>query len=214
MQSPEMGVETKATALESPKKLIAARKASAKFVQLSHLRKLQQCEQVAAICYRLRRDTVEFLLVRTRGGRWIFPKGNSEPGLTHAQAAALEAFEEAGVHGRIEEVPFVCYTRLRRGARNSNSTAGHIVVNAYLCEVSWLENPQEFDRNPTWFPATKARRALKEERARDYSTELTTVIDQALKRIQHKTIVSSDSNSKIFSIDKFRSMRMERSQRI
>src|SRR5271169_2973372 len=88
---------------------------SARLVRLSQLRKLCECEQVAAVCYRLRGDGIEFLLVRTRGGgRWTFPKGSAEPGLTHAQAAALEAFEEAGVHGRIEEAPFAQYCR-RRG---------------------------------------------------------------------------------------------------
>ena len=59
---------------------------------------------MAAVCYRVRGAGIEFLLIRTRrSGRWTFPKGSAEPGLTHAQAAALEAFEEAGVHGRIEE---------------------------------------------------------------------------------------------------------------
>ena len=73
------------------------------FVRLEHLRRLRGSEQVAAICYRLTKQGIEFLLVRTRGRRWTFPKGSVESGLTHAQSAALEAFEEAGVHGRIEE---------------------------------------------------------------------------------------------------------------
>ena len=95
--------------------------ASPKFVPLANLRKLRECQQVAAVCYRVRNDSVEFLLVRTRGGRWIFPKGNAEPGLTHAQAAALEAFEEAGVHGRIEEACFSRYSR--RKESNSSERA-------------------------------------------------------------------------------------------
>ena len=68
---------------------------SAKFVRLAELRRLKKCEQVAAVCYRVRMGVIEFLLVQTGKGRWIFPKGGVEPGLTHAQAAALEAFEEA-----------------------------------------------------------------------------------------------------------------------
>ena len=81
-------------------------------MRLSQLRKLCECEQVAAVCYRVKKGSVEFLLVRTRGGgRWTFPKGSTEAGLTHAQAAALEAFEEAGVHGRIEEASFARYRR-------------------------------------------------------------------------------------------------------
>src|ERR1700685_2958148 len=88
------------------------RPSSGGFVRLSQLRKLSECEQVAAVCYRMRGTTIEFLLVRTRGaGRWTFPKGSAEPGLTHAESAALEAFEEAGVHGRIEEASFASYRR-------------------------------------------------------------------------------------------------------
>src|SRR5258706_7336546 len=67
-----------------------------KHFRLSHVRKLRECEQVAAVCYRVRGTEIEFLLVRTGSGHWTFPKGGVEPGLTHAQAAALEAFEEAG----------------------------------------------------------------------------------------------------------------------
>src|SRR5437868_1227861 len=122
---------------------------SAKFFRLSHLRKLRGCEQVAAICYRMRRGTIEFLLVKTRGGRWIFPKGSAEPGLSNAQAAALEAFEEAGVHGRIEEAAFARYAR-RKPARRG-SPAVEVTTHAHLCRVSELEAPSEPDRNPTWF---------------------------------------------------------------
>src|ERR1700733_4389740 len=86
--------------------------------QLSQLRRLRECDQVAAVCYRIRGGEIEFLLVRTNSGHWTFPKGKAEPGLTHAQAAALEAFEEAGVHGRIEEASFASYIR-RGGARKS-----------------------------------------------------------------------------------------------
>src|SRR5271169_3005360 len=79
---------------------VRKQQSSTKFVRLAELRRLKECEQVAAVCYRRRGGNIEFLLVKTGKGRWIFPKGSVEPGLTHAQAAALEAFEEAGVHGR------------------------------------------------------------------------------------------------------------------
>src|SRR5580658_7694267 len=45
-------------------------------------------QQVAAVCYRMAKRGIEFLLVQTRGGRWIFPKGGVERGLTYAQSAA------------------------------------------------------------------------------------------------------------------------------
>jgi len=159
-----------------------------KFLQLSHLRRLKSCEQVAAVCYRVSIRGIEFLLVQTRGGRWTFPKGSAEPGLTHAQAAALEAFEEAGVHGRMEEASFTRYFRKRPGssaARNGDRLAEkELAVNAHLCQVSRLESPQEGDRNPTWFSADQAKRHLREGRKADYGSELARVIDRAVTRVR------------------------------
>jgi len=50
---------------------------------------------VAAVCYRIKGDDLEFLLVRTRSGRWTFPKGGVDGDATNADAAAREAYEEA-----------------------------------------------------------------------------------------------------------------------
>jgi len=160
---------------------------SAKFVRLSQLRKLRECEQVAAVCYRLRGGAIEFLLIRTRGsGRWTFPKGGAEPGLTHAQAAALEAFEEAGVHGRIEETSFTRYVRTRSNTRKSATRSGEkeFAVNAHLCEVLRLSNPKESNRDRTWFSIPDARRRLREGREKDDGAEFARVIDRAVARIQ------------------------------
>ena len=162
-----------------------ARRPSGKFVRLTHLRRLRGCYQVAAICYRVRTAGIEFLLVQTRGsGRWTFPKGGAEPGLTHAQAAALEAFEEAGVHGCIEEASFTSYVRRNQGTSRKSSASKAQLVSAHLCQVTRLEAPPEFDRNPTWFSPEKAKRCLREDRAADYAAELVRVVDRAVARIQ------------------------------
>jgi 8-oxo-dGTP pyrophosphatase MutT (NUDIX family) len=157
-----------------------------KFVRLSHLRKLRECEQVAAVCYRKRRETLEFLLVRTRGsGRWTFPKGNSEPGMTHAHAAALEAFEEAGVHGRIEEVSFARYcSRKRLSNSDQRLVERKLLVDAHLCEVLRLSAPKESNRNRTWFCLEDARERLQEGRKRDEAAALSRVLDKAVERIK------------------------------
>jgi len=176
---------------------------STKFVRLAHLRRLRECEKVAAVCYRVGRGSIEFLLVQTRGKRWTFPKGSAEPGLTHAQAAALEAFEEAGVHGRIEEAAFTRY--VRRSGRNSSVT--EMTVNVHLCEVTWLEAPQEVDRNPTWFSSEEAKRRLRGGRKPDHGAELARVVDRALARIRRlrpadsKHVVQKDALQKVTVID-------------
>ena len=160
-----------------------------KFLRLSQLRRLRGCDQVAAICYRLRSSGIEFLLVRTNSGHWTFPKGNAEPGLTYAQAAALEAFEEAGVHGRIEEASFAQYVRRKRKRNSATGSAEEsaekeLTIQAHLCEVSRLDPPQESGRNPTWFSAEKAKRRLCEDRVPDFGAELARVVDRAVSRIR------------------------------
>ena len=169
---------------------------SPKFVPLANLRKLRECQQVAAVCYRVRNDSVEFLLVRTRGGRWIFPKGNAEPGLTHAQAAALEAFEEAGVHGRMEEACFSRYSRRKESNSSERASQKTVTVNAHLCEVSRLESPQESGRTPTWFSAEKTKRLLREDRSPDYGSDLVRIINRALTRIELSRQRSKSENSR------------------
>ena len=154
-----------------------------RFFPLTDLRELRRSEQVAAVCFRMRSGQMEFLLVQTRGGRWTFPKGCAEPGLTHAQAAALEAFEEAGVHGRIEEAAFTRYVHHKR-RRTRNAGGVEMQVTAHLCEVLSLDPPQESHRNPTWFPAEKAKRRLRDHRTATYGVELARVVDLAVLRIR------------------------------
>jgi 8-oxo-dGTP pyrophosphatase MutT (NUDIX family) len=161
--------------------------ASEKFIRLSQLHRLRRCEQVAAVCYRINARGIEFLLVQTRGGRWTFPKGSTEPGLTHAQAAALEAFEEAGVHGRIEEASFARYTRRERtDTRGSVTGEREVTVNVHLCEVLRLDPPAEFGRDPAWFSAAQAKRRLRRGRKGDYAAEISGVVDHAVARIERK----------------------------
>lgn len=156
------------------------KRSSVKFFRIAQLRRLCECEQVAAVCYRVNGRGIEFLLVQTRNGRWTFPKGGAEPGLTHAQTAALEAFEEAGVHGRMEEASFSHYFRPRRGERRERE----IAVNAHLCEVLRLETPPERKRKPTWFSPEETKRRLREDRLPDYGAELARVVGRAVIRIQ------------------------------
>src|SRR5215469_4436810 len=158
----------------------------ARFIPPTQLRRMRRRDQVAAVCYRIRNRKIEFLLVQTRGGRWTFPKGGTEAGLTPAQAAALEAFEEAGVHGRIEEACFARYVRQKRSSRGS--TARDVVVSAHLGEVLWLGPPEESGRNPSWFPSEKTKRRLREDRDGSDGEEFARVVDRAVARIQRLSL--------------------------
>jgi 8-oxo-dGTP pyrophosphatase MutT (NUDIX family) len=137
-------------------------------------------KQVAAVCYRIKDGEIEFLLVQTRKARWTFPKGGVEAELTHAESAALEALEEAGAHGRIEEAPFTSYTLKKM----QKSESEPMPVRAYLCEVTRLEAAQEFYRDPTWHSQTKAKQRLREGRSREDGAEFARVVDAATSRIK------------------------------
>jgi 8-oxo-dGTP pyrophosphatase MutT (NUDIX family) len=175
---------------------------SAKFLRLADLRRWRGSEQAAAVCYRLRNGEIEFLLVRTRGERWTFPKGSIEAGLTPAQSAALEAYEEAGVHGRIEEEAFARYVRTKRAGRRDRVEID-VAVSAHLCEVLRLERPREPRRSPCWCSIDKTRRRLREDRVPEHADELLRVVDRAILRIQrvHQPARALPEPKKILFID-------------
>ena len=107
--------------------------------------------QIAAMPIRHLTDgSMEILLVTSRTThRWIAPKGWPIKGLTAPEAAAREAFEEAGVVGRIVSEPAGSYTYWKR-------MSDHFIlceVTLYLLEVerqldSWAEQGQ---RRSQWF---------------------------------------------------------------
>jgi len=133
---------------------------------------------VAAVCYqREANGDVEFLLVRTRSGRWTFPKGGVDGDPTEASAAAREAHEEAGVRGEIEAQAFTWYLHCKLGSDVHP-------VNAHLCRVVYLETPHERFRTPQWFSAERAKRHLREDRPSFYAEELERVVDRAVLRLQ------------------------------
>jgi 8-oxo-dGTP pyrophosphatase MutT (NUDIX family) len=66
--------------------------------------------QVAALPYVKQKDGLQVLLVTSREtGRLVLPKGWTEKGMKDAAAAALEAFEEAGVKGSVSSRPIGSY---------------------------------------------------------------------------------------------------------
>src|SRR5579864_5330227 len=120
--------------------------------------------QVAAICYRRRGTAIEFLLVNTNGGsKWTFPKGSTDPRLSHSQAAEREAVEEAGAIGTIEPRHFHLYIH-SKGVFWQPGGVQEFVIKAFLMEVHQM-------------------RRLAKGREVKYSRELEAVIDRALERI-------------------------------
>ncbi|MEP3054637.1 NUDIX hydrolase [Ascidiaceihabitans sp.] len=67
--------------------------------------------QFAALCYRIVNGKVQIMVITSRRSkRWIIPKGWPMNGKTPAQAAAQEAWEEAGVEGKVGQTPLGLYS--------------------------------------------------------------------------------------------------------
>ncbi|MBX3494145.1 MAG: NUDIX hydrolase, partial [Parvibaculum sp.] len=127
--------------------------------------------QVGVIPYAVVDGQVAVLLVTSRRtGRWIFPKGGLIDGLTPAEAAAREAFEEAGVEGEIESVPLGAYRSFkRRGLRPLP-----IEVDLYPLRVATQheEWPEKKQRRRHWATVAEARKLLSEPQLAGLATML------------------------------------------
>jgi 8-oxo-dGTP pyrophosphatase MutT (NUDIX family) len=139
--------------------------------------------QAAAVCYRRNGVEVEFLLVNTNGGRkWTFPKGDPDPHLSHSQSAEQEAWEEAGVRGRIDPRHFHLYIH-SKGVFWKPPGVQEFVVKAFLLEVDEIRPCPEPLRNPAWYSAAEAKKILAKGREVKYAHELQAVIDRAVEHI-------------------------------
>ena len=105
--------------------------------------------QVAAIPVRGAPGTYEVLMITSRdSGRWIIPKGWPMKGKKDHAAAAQEAFEEAGVAGKIYKRPLGAYTYEKR----NDGEVELIRVMVYLLEVSEEKRawPEKDQRRREW----------------------------------------------------------------
>lgn len=105
----------------------------------------------------------EFLLVTSRSSqRWIIPKGRPMNGKSLAQAAAQEAYEEAGVRGKIGAQSVGSFEHVKHSAVGGHVT---VLVHVYPLAVerelaSWPEKEQ---RSRRWFSQPKASEAIESE---------------------------------------------------
>ena len=139
--------------------------------------------QVAAVCYRHDAGSTEFLLVRTSSGRWTFPKGRLEDGLSYAEVAALEAFEEGGVEGKVHPRPVGKYLHRKESLRGASKD---VTVLAFILEVKKSALPAESHRTPRWFSATEAKLRLANRRSEKYLRGMEQVFDSARQQIARK----------------------------
>ena len=109
------------------------------------------------------RGDIGILVIQTkRSHRWSIPKGRIGPHLSFAENAAKEAYEEAGVRGRISANPV---GRFRMAKRTTDRQGKRLVeVWVYLLEVTeqmrhW---PEQTKRKTRWLRCDEAADLLRE----------------------------------------------------
>lgn len=122
----------------------------------------QPMPQVAALCTRMGKKGLKVLLVRSSRGRWILPKGWPEDDHTDAQAAKMEAWEEAGVaKGSVSKSPIGSYLAKKRFDDGSDVTC---LVSVYTIAVTEMTDdyPEASIREKRWVSPKKARKLVSE----------------------------------------------------
>jgi 8-oxo-dGTP pyrophosphatase MutT (NUDIX family) len=118
--------------------------------------------QYAALPFRRRGAMIEVLLITSRDtGRWIIPKGWPIAGLSPQEAAAREAYEEAGLVGRITDQAI---GRFHYDKRLEDGSSVSCAVEVFALKVedqmpTWLEQDE---RQTRWFALAEAAEAVQE----------------------------------------------------
>jgi 8-oxo-dGTP pyrophosphatase MutT (NUDIX family) len=126
------------------------------------LRYLAAKKQYAALVWRHSGRGLDVLLISSRDtGRWVIPKGWPIKGLSPAQTAAREAYEEAGLGGQLSKKPVGAY---EYGKRRDDGTVQPCRVYVFALEqmIQHHEWPEQGQRTLHWFSISDAADAVDE----------------------------------------------------
>lgn len=118
--------------------------------------------QFAALCFRIRKDRPDILLVTSRGsGRWIVPKGWPNHEMTPADSALREAWEEAGVRGQAIDrcLGLYSYAKTEEGGRALPCLA--MLYPIFVRDLA-DDYPEAGERQRSWKRPKKAARLVEE----------------------------------------------------
>jgi 8-oxo-dGTP pyrophosphatase MutT (NUDIX family) len=124
-------------------------------------------KQVAALCWRMGKRGLEVLLITSLNSkRWIMPKGWPEPDLTAAETAAREAFEEAGVTGKVGADAIGHYLYLKE-KREGGGVPVSVDVFALQVTKQLDDWPEKDQRDIIWVALEQAAAKVSEPGLRD-----------------------------------------------
>ncbi|MEO1536568.1 MAG: NUDIX hydrolase [Pseudomonadota bacterium] len=118
--------------------------------------------QFGAICWRTQADKVQFLLITSRQRRrWIIPKGWPVNNATPVDAAATEAWEEAGVKGKAAPVCLGIYSYNKYLGKGETLPC---VVAVFPIRVKKVTSsyPEADQRTRKWVSRKKAAKLVEE----------------------------------------------------
>jgi 8-oxo-dGTP pyrophosphatase MutT (NUDIX family) len=118
--------------------------------------------QYAALPYRFLANHCEVLLITSRESRrWIIPKGWAEKRVKPREMAAREAFEEAGIRGKVSKHPVGTYRYHKRLAAE-RSVECEVIV--YLLDVreEMMNWPEKHERERCWMSPENAAAFISE----------------------------------------------------
>lgn len=130
-------------------------------------------EAGALACRRLKSgDLLILLITKRRSGKWGIPKGRLNGRLSFSEVAAKEAFEEAGVKGRLSPNSVGMF-RLKKRTR-SRQYSQIVEVWVYLMDVTERRRdwPEKGKREIRWVSCETAARQLREPALADLCQRL------------------------------------------
>lgn len=119
-------------------------------------------QQYAALCFRSAADGIEILVVTSRDtGRWIIPKGWPMKDRKPHEAAAIEAFQEAGIRGKVHKKPVGSYTYLKL---LDDGDVAPCIVDVFQIEATELaaKFKEKGERRLAWVSPDEAARRVRE----------------------------------------------------
>ena len=107
---------------------------------------------------------IEIMLVTSRRTkRWIIPKGWPIEELSPANSAAQEAFEEAGISGRISEFPIGTFTYVKQTGAGKANKLCEVIVFALEVQNQLSTWPESSQREARWFSRDEAIQAISDK---------------------------------------------------
>lgn len=128
-------------------------------------------DQAGVLPFRRKGGGLEFCLITSSRGRWIFPKGVIAPNETYKETAAKEALEEAGLRGRFVGAPLGCWEMLKC---DELYTLVLLLMEVTDCADEWDEAHL---RERRWVGVDEARKLL-------CQPQLRKALDKAFKRLK------------------------------